>query len=87
MLTDPPPVNPEVETTLEISEEDVATLQPTFPKMITFHMEMGRYVCSNKGNTLLVGQTQYEAGSSGKTKRYCIILITYKSFSNTIIHM
>ena len=32
-------------------------------QIIGLHIEVGRNVCCNKSNTMLVGQTQYEAGS------------------------
>ena len=36
--------------------------QPFQQQKIDFNIEMGRYVCQNKSEIMLVGQSQYEAG-------------------------
>ena len=56
MPTDPPPVDPRVETLPDLCEEEGATPEPTFPRIDSFHIEMSRYVCWNKSNTMHVNQ-------------------------------
>ena len=51
------------------------------------HIEVGRNVCWKKSNTMLVGQTQYTAGQSGKKRRHCTTLITQVCLSSTVIQM
>ena len=66
--TDPPLVEPKVEMQLGQCEEEDATL-PNLWQIICFHIEAGRNVYQKKSNTVLVGQTQYLAGQSGKKRR------------------
>ena len=61
MTTNPPLVDPKIEAPHELCEEEDAILEPTFPMIIGFHIEMGRYVCWNKRNTMLISHIQYAA--------------------------
>ena len=56
-------------------------------QIIGLHIQVGRNVCWNKSNTVLVGQTQYLAGQSGKKRRCCKTLITQISLSSAVIQM
>ena len=63
MPTDQLPVDPKVERLPALCEEDSATLEPTFPMIaVSFHIQMGMFVCWNKSNTLPVHQIQNVAG-------------------------
>ena len=42
MPTDPPLVDTKVETLTRLCQEEGATLEPTFPVVVSFHTEMGR---------------------------------------------
>ena len=44
MPTDPPQTAPIVEISIEPYKKTNAILEPTFPMIISFHIEMGRYV-------------------------------------------
>ena len=61
MPADPPLVDPQVGKLIRHCEEGEVTLEPTFPLIVSFHIEMGRNVCWNKSNTMLVSQIQYVA--------------------------
>ena len=37
------------------------TLKTTDPEIVSFHIEMAKYICWNKNNTLLVSQIQNAA--------------------------
>ena len=56
-------------------------------QIIGLHIEVGRNVCWNKSNTMLVGRTQYLTGQPGKKRRHCTTLITQISLSNAVIQM
>ena len=56
-------------------------------QVIYLHIEVGRNVCWNKSNTMLVGQTQYLAGQPGKKQRHCTTLITQISLSIAVIQV
>ena len=64
--------DPKVTTLLGQYKEDNTTPEAIVPcdRHITFHIEKGGVVCWNKIKTVLVGQTQYPTGQSGKQKRY-----------------
>ena len=54
---------------------------------ICLHIEVGRNVCWKKSNTVLVSQTQYLAGQSGRKRRHCTPLITQVHLSSTVIQI
>ena len=56
-------------------------------QIIGLHIEVGRNVCWNKSNIMLVSQTQYQAGQPGKKKRHCTTLITQITLSSAVIQM
>ena len=56
-------------------------------QIICLHIEVGRNVCWNKSNTMLVSQTQYLAGQPAKKRRHCTTLITQVCLSSTVIQM
>ena len=56
--TDPPSGDSKVTMQPEICKEEGATLEPAFPIVDNFHIEMGRYVCWNKSNMMHVSQIQ-----------------------------
>ena len=56
-------------------------------QIISLHIEVGRNVCWNESNTMLVSQTQYLAGLPGKKRRHCTTLITQISLSSSVIQM
>ena len=58
ILTNPSLVNPKVKMPLELFKED-AMLEPAFPMIVGFNIEMVGYVYWNKSNTMLVGQIKY----------------------------
>ena len=61
MPADPPLEDAKCEKLLGPSEGEDATLEATdWP-----HIEIGRNVCWNKSNTMLVSQTQHLAGNTG----------------------
>ena len=66
MQKEPPMVDIKVEMLLELSMEEGATLEPTFSMRDDFHIDIGRYVCWNKSNPMLVGQIQNMAGQPEK---------------------
>ena len=56
MPTDPPLVDPKIETLPELCEKAGDTLEPIFPMIDSLHTVMGRYICWNKSNTMHVSQ-------------------------------
>ena len=42
MLTDPHPVDPKFEMLPQLCEKEGTTLEPTFPVIVSSHIEMGR---------------------------------------------
>ena len=60
---------------------------PILGQKICLHIEVGRNVCWKKSNTMLVSQTQYPGGQSGKKRRHCTTLITQVCLSSTVIQM
>ena len=56
-------------------------------QIICLHIEVGRNICWNKSNTMLVSQTQCPAGQPGKKRRHCTTLITQVSLSSAFIQM
>ena len=55
--------------------------------LIIQYIKVGRNVCWNKSNTMLVSQTQYPAGQPRKKRRHCTPLITKISLSSALIQM
>ena len=79
---------PEVKSHLSYLREKVLLWKQLIPgQIICLHIEMGMNVYWKKGNTMLVGQTQYLAGQSGKKRRHCTTLITEISLSSTVIQV
>ena len=66
MPTEPPPVDPKVETLPQLCEEKDATLELTSAVignlLPSTSFGMGRSLCWNKSSTMLVGQIQNVAG-------------------------
>ena len=83
--TDPPLVDPKIEMLSDICQEEGAILEPTIPMIVSFHIEMGRYVCCKQSNTLHVGPYSKCSRLSGKKRKYFTTLITQINFSSTII--
>ena len=72
-----PLVDPTAGKFLGLFEEEDATQEPSFSvKIVSFHIGMGRNVCWNWSNTMLVSHIQYVAGKSEKKRVYCTTLIT-----------
>ena len=82
MPVGPPLEGPKGEKLHEPPEEEGTTMEASDPRI-----EVGRNVCWKKSNTMLVSQTQYPAGQSGKKRRHCTTLITQVCFSSTVIQM
>ena len=84
----PPLEGPRGEKLPEPPEEEGATPEASDPRTENLlHIEVGRNVCWKKSNTMLIGQSQYLAGQSGKKRRHCTTLITQVCFSSTVIQM
>ena len=79
---------PEAKSCLSHLREKVQLWKQAIPgQKICLHNEVGRNVCWKKSNTMLVSQTQYLAGQSGKKRRHCTTLITQLHLSSTVIQM
>ena len=64
MPTNPPQVDLKVEMLPELCKEEGVSQEPTFPIIESWlHIEVGRYVCWNKSNTMLVSLIQNEQAS------------------------
>ena len=86
--TGPSLVDHKVKMLLGQCEKQDATPEATRPMTDNqLYTEMGRNACWNKSNTVLLGQTQYSAGWSGKKGRYCTTLIPQISFDSAVIQM
>ena len=79
---------PKVKSCLSHLRKKVPLQKHLIPgQKICLHIEVGRNVCWKKSNAMLVSQTQYPAGQSGKKRRHCTTLITQICFSSTVIQM
>ena len=79
---------PKVKSCLSHLRKKVPLWKHPIPgQKICLHIEVGRNVCLKKSNTMLVSQTQYLAGQSGKERRHCTTLITQVFLSSTVIQM
>ena len=78
MPTDTPLVDLKIKKLPKQCKREDATPETTDPMTDNgFHIEIGRNVCWDKSNTVLVSQTQYLAAKSGKKRRYCTTLIIH----------
>ena len=88
MPVGPPLEGPKGKKWVEPPEGEVPLQkQLILEQIIWLHIEVGRNVCWNKSNTMLVGQTECLAGQLGEKRRHCTTLITQVSLSSAVIQM
>ena len=81
MPAGPPLEGPKGESCLSHLREKMPLWKHLIPgKIISLHIEVGKNVCWNKSNALLVSQTQYLAGQPGKKRRHYDLDYTDKSY-------
>ena len=84
----PPLVDPKGEKLHESLSENMPLWKHlTLGQIIGLHIEMARNVCWNKSYTVIVGQSQYQAGQPGKKRGHSTTLITQISFCSAVIQM
>ena len=88
MPADPPLVDPKGQSCLShLRDKMLLQKQPTLVQVIGLHIGIGKNVCWNMSNTVLVSQTQYPLVQPGKKRRHCTTLITQISFYSAVIQM
>ena len=77
MPTDPSWLTPKTKYSVSYARKQGPFGNELMPReILSFHSEMGRYVCWKKRNITLVGETENVASKSGKKKGSCTLLIT-----------